>query len=380
MEDVLALVGEIYDAALRPESWDEVLASITAYIGGVSAMLLAQDFVNLEGQFFHHWNDDPKWTELFFAKYMKLSPLSPHLMMARGGDIVVASRLMPHEELRASRFFREWVAPQHYYDFVGVTLENTGGRGAHLTVAGLDDQGFITDEQVRRMATLAPHIRRAVLIGNVIEQQFRQSRDLAEVFDRLAVGIFLVRADGAITYANASAKQMAEEGDVVTSTDGVLRVGNPLAAAQFQHAVAAAAHGDAAVAQSGIAMPLQGRGALYVVNVLPLATGARTETGRAFGAQAAVFVRKSGIDLPNPIELAARQFDLTAAEVRILYSLMEISGVSAVADLTGLSEATVKTHVRHLFAKTGAKRQGDLIRLVAGLASPIAPSSPHVSP
>jgi DNA-binding CsgD family transcriptional regulator len=33
----------------------------------------------------------------------------------------------------------------------------------------------------------------------------------------------------------------------------------------------------------------------------------------------------------------------------------------------------VKTHLRHLFAKTGTSRQSDLVKLVARLASPIGP-------
>jgi DNA-binding CsgD family transcriptional regulator/PAS domain-containing protein len=375
MEDVLALVGDIYDAALNPDSWDQVLRKITEFIGGVSSVLLAQDFVNLEGRFFHHWNDNPDYTELFFSKYMKLSPLSPHLMMSKPGDIVVASRLMPHEELRASRFFREWVEPQQYYDFVGVTIENSGGRVANLTSGGLAQQGLITDDQVRRMTLIGPHIRRAVVIGDVIEQQFRIARDLAEVFDRLAVGIFLVRADGAITYANAPGRRLMEEADVVQSVDGSLKATSATAASQLQSAIASAGEGDAAIATKGIALPLKGRtGAAHVANVLPLASGERTETGRAFEAKAAVFIRKAGLDLPNPIELMARQYRLTAAEIRVLYSLMEMSGISAAADLTGLSEATVKTHIRHLFAKTGTKRQGDLVKLVAGLASPVGPA------
>ncbi|HVY20173.1 MAG TPA: hypothetical protein VHA70_08855 [Bauldia sp.] len=375
MEDVLALIGDIYDAALHPDSWEQVLAKITTYLGGVSSVLLGQDFVNLEGRFFHHWNDNPEYTELFFSKYMKLSPLSPHLMMSKPGDIVVASRLMPHEELRASRFFREWVEPQHYYDFVGVTIENSGGRVANLTSGGLDHQGLITDDQVRRMELIAPHIRRAVLIGDVIEEQFRIARDLAEVFDRLAISIFLVRRDGAITYANAPGRRLAEEGDVVVAMDGSLKATSAAAANQLQSAIAAASEGDAAIATNGIALPLSGRtGALYVASVLPLASGERTETGRAFEAKAAVFVRKSGIDLPNPIEVMARQYRLTGAEIRVLYSLMEMSGISAAADLTGLSQATVKTHIRHLFVKTGTKRQSDLVKLVASLASPVGPS------
>ena len=37
-----------------------------------------------------------------------------------------------------------------------------------------------------------------------------------------------------------------------------------------------------------------------------------------------------------------------------------------------LGENTVKTHLRHIFDKTGARNQVDLVKLVAGLSSPLA--------
>lgn len=38
-----------------------------------------------------------------------------------------------------------------------------------------------------------------------------------------------------------------------------------------------------------------------------------------------------------------------------------------IADLLGLSQATVKTHLQNVFRKTGTKRQSDLVKLVAGM-------------
>lgn len=45
-------------------------------------------------------------------------------------------------------------------------------------------------------------------------------------------------------------------------------------------------------------------------------------------------------------------------------------GVKDIADRMSLSQATVKTHLQHVFDKTGTHRQSDLIRLLLGLRSP----------
>jgi DNA-binding CsgD family transcriptional regulator len=51
----------------------------------------------------------------------------------------------------------------------------------------------------------------------------------------------------------------------------------------------------------------------------------------------------------------------------VLLAVLEGGGsVADLADSLGVSRATAKTHLKHLFEKTGAKRRADLIRLAAG--------------
>ena len=73
-----------------------------------------------------------------------------------------------------------------------------------------------------------------------------------------------------------------------------------------------------------------------------------------------------------PLEAIARQFALTGAELRVLVAVIEAGGgVPDIAAVLGLSEPTVKTHLRRLFEKTGARRQADLVRIAAGYSSPL---------
>ena len=53
--------------------------------------------------------------------------------------------------------------------------------------------------------------------------------------------------------------------------------------------------------------------------------------------------------------------------------LLKVSfgGVPEVAPVLGVSETTVRTHLRHLFEKTGASRQADLVKIVAAFTNPL---------
>jgi DNA-binding CsgD family transcriptional regulator len=120
----------------------------------------------------------------------------------------------------------------------------------------------------------------------------------------------------------------------------------------------------------GIAVPLTDGGERWLAHVLPLTSGVRRAADLARAATAALFVRKTGADLPSALQQVAQAYRLTPAELRVLHAIVEIGGVAATAEMLGISPATVKTHLQHLFAKTGASRQAELVKLVGQYADP----------
>jgi DNA-binding CsgD family transcriptional regulator len=113
-------------------------------------------------------------------------------------------------------------------------------------------------------------------------------------------------------------------------------------------------------------------GSRFVAHVLPLASLARHGAGIAFKAVAALFVRKVELDSGSYGASVARAFGLTPAEQRVLLAIVEVGGVPETAETLGVAETTVKTHLYRVFAKTGAGRQADLVKLAAGFSNPLA--------
>ena len=62
---------------------------------------------------------------------------------------------------------------------------------------------------------------------------------------------------------------------------------------------------------------------------------------------------------------AQTRFGLTRAEGRLLAALFEGCSVPQAAHRLGVARTTARTHLQRVFDKTGARRQGDLLRLVA---------------
>lgn len=69
LEQFSKLIGDIYDAALDPALWPEVLHATCDYVVGCAAMLNSQDFVTRSGQKIFSWGDNPEFTRSYFEKY-----------------------------------------------------------------------------------------------------------------------------------------------------------------------------------------------------------------------------------------------------------------------------------------------------------------------
>jgi DNA-binding CsgD family transcriptional regulator len=232
--------------------------------------------------------------------------------------------------------------------------------------------GLVDEEARRRMRLIVPHIRRAVLIGRVIELKKAEAATFADTLDGISAGMFLVDAQGCIVHANASGHLLLAGGSLLHAVGRKLSTHDTSAEQALHEVFLAAGNGDTAVGVKGVALPLRARdGDHYVAHVLPLTSGVRRRAGTNYRAVAALFVHKAALEAPSPPEVIAKTYKLTPTELRVLLAIVQVGGVPEVAEALGIAETTVKTHLGRLFQKTGADRQADLVKLVAGFANPL---------
>ena len=209
-----------------------------------------------------------------------------------------------------------------------------------------------------------PNGGRSDVIGNVIEHKSNETQGFSDLLDRIRAGVFVVDAHGGIIYSNKAANAIALTGDYLRASSGKLSAREPESNQLLQEAFRAAGDGDVAISNKSVAIPLTAAdGTRHVANLLPLTRRRAAEIDGS--ATVAVFVHKAALELPNPPELIASAYKLTKTELRVLLALVELGGGPEIAEALGVGNGTVKTHLRHLFQKTGAKHQADLVKLVA---------------
>jgi DNA-binding CsgD family transcriptional regulator len=366
-EELSLLIGDIYDASLDQALWPDAFTRIRDFLGGCATSLTTHSAITKTVDVHIMAGYEQHFFELYRDKYFKINPIFPTVMFFDLQRDYVLDDVLPRKEFCQTRFAKEWVIPQGLVDGVLSTIDTSPHDcTVFLTMRNLS-QGF-ADEAIRqRFSLILPHVRRAVLIGKVIEKYQVKAALLADSLDELASAMFIVDGTGRIVHANVSGNLMASEGNAVRAPNGRLHARDAAADQALLDIFTAAKDGDAALGKQGIAVPIMARDEeRYVAHVLPLTSAGRRKAGVSYGAVAAVFVRKAALDLPAPPVVIAKQFGLTQAELRVLFSIIEIGGVAEVAEVLGISEATVKTHLQHVFAKTGTGRQADLVKLVAG--------------
>jgi DNA-binding NarL/FixJ family response regulator len=363
--ELSAVIAEIYDAAIEPALWQQALASICRYVGGHSGVLFWHDAALQSSQALYFFNEDPKYTQLYFEKYLPMNPMFPAATFVDNGVVMNTYDIMPRSEFIKTRFYKEWVQPQGIEDALAVNLEKGIARTSLINVR---TEVAVSEPMRERMAALVPHLQRAVAIGRLFEQHKATEQALTTTLDHVEAAVFLVGAGGAIAFRNDPAQKLLEEAVLVRERQGALQ----FVASDMDRALGdllrLAANGDSSLGVRGVEVPLStSKETRWLAHVLPLTSGRRQGAGQVNRAVAALFIRKMAPNAPPPLEAIARQYNLLPSEVRVLDAVAKIQGVKELADFLGVSQATVKTHLHNLFRKTGTRRQSELVKLVAGI-------------
>ncbi|TGQ64137.1 helix-turn-helix transcriptional regulator [Mesorhizobium sp. M00.F.Ca.ET.186.01.1.1] len=368
-----SIIGDIYDCVLNPEDWAGVMTRITEAVDAAYSTIALASTGDNHGRFAAQSPWDPVQMRALQEDYD--FDAIPGLRAAVAGDVdtpVATLSLMSETELQQTPFFQNWAKPQGLREGCIVKFVHTPDRMGLLGCTTRASRGIITVEEQRFLALLAPHLRRASLIGDLLDQARITTSLYRQTLDHVAVPVVLTGANGAILHANGAADRMLSGQGPILSRNGLLQPQNPAIARSLLEAIASAAGEDASLGSRGIGLPVSAPGQPpAVAYVLPLTEGTARAAFRP--ACAAVFVSTTTSSSPLPEAVLTTLFDLTPAEARVLLRIGGGSTASESALSLGIGENTLKTHLNRIFAKTGTRRQADLVKLVSDMGTPLAP-------
>ena len=379
------LVHAIYDAALHPLRWPQVLERLCAAFESRSALLFTPLHGPAQGGFTFTHCISTATVERWSAKSIH-DDVYTQAAVRRGllvdGMAVNSDDLVPRVEAYASRFYQElWKPAGLSHGCMGVVFAGTDAR--HLPTAisiyrGPGDASFLPSH-VEMLRALLAHLSRSLgVMYHLRDSQLQMAASLAAL-DRLPGGVVLLDAAGHASFINRSARALFNKGDVVIQAAGhglaQLRLAPALRAQEpaFQSLMRRSLEPQSSTVQyfsdALVICHANGQSAC-VVQVAPL--GSEQSFGTTDGSRpsrAIVFLYSLESVAQVRPELLCELFSLTPAEARAALQLLHGGGVTEMAERLGVSANTFKTQLRVAYEKTHTHRQADLLKLLLSLTA-----------
>jgi DNA-binding CsgD family transcriptional regulator len=363
-DDAVTLIASTYDAALEPGRWPPLLQLISDHVGSHVARLSVGSSTQCIKTL--TWaGAQASDISAYEEHFSKLDPVVPAITTAVPGTVVTDSAVSG-STLERSEFYQRWARPQGLYKVALTKFLHDGDALGILVCASRSTTERKTGSEASQLLQqLAPHLQRAMRVYLRIGQLSVEQHAAIEVLNLLTHALFVVDASARVKFANLAAEALLACADGIGCDTHGLYASTTTLTSRLRALVAQAACDKLNVATGGaMLVERQSSKPAYQLQVLPLT--ARTTWARAVshGPAAVVLV----IDPKMPFESAGGQlralYGLTAAEARVACAVGRGESVRAVAEEFGVLPSTARTHLHHVFQKTGAGTQAALVRMV----------------
>lgn len=358
-----SLIDLIYGAAMDSSQWPAFLAQFSAAFDGNQSTFFSHDLDNLDANFHAYSGIAPEFVSSYVDYYSKKNIFVDKSKLVAEGEFISTESLVERRVYEQSEFFNDWVKPQGCREFATTNLARTDRVLTGITVLR-GDRPF-TDDEIGRWRMLVPHLQRAVQIHRQIHQAHIVGTATLDAFDRLAIGVIVARADATILFSNRQARRIIGMGRNLRVRHNRLAGETVRSTGLLQDMIAGVSdprRRDVDHSGGVLALPSRAHPPLSIL-VSPLrpdcpATSPLADHGALILVSDPVRRRPiSGADL-------AAIYGLTPAEAKLLSSLIEGRSIAEHAAVAGITVHTARTHLKHIFHKTGSRRQSDMVRHV----------------
>jgi len=359
--EILSLVGLIYDAALDASRWRLFLDAYHRAVDSEHCLIITNSDRGSKGSVL--CSSSCRFRESV-STYKSCSGADWFQSAANGhleGAIGFTNNFCFPEEL--GKKLGSELQSGFYHGMSGTFLRHKRVSSTIIALRSAE-HGPFGPAEIAVLRPLMVHLRGAAMLQFELSS-LRLKLDTFNIYlDRHPFPILLTDAAGAVTYANAAAHRILSIGDGLSMISGHISITPAHSQAAFTKALSEAAIGrDVSRRWIEVARPSNSSPYRLLLMPVPRAHHTRPESLHAEEPVVLILIvdSESGPDL-DPAVLRML-FSLTDAEARVAVKLAAGRSAEAVAREMAISVETVRTHIRHVLAKTSTGRQGEFISL-----------------
>jgi len=376
-ERVVPLVELIYAAATHPERWNGFITALSRDLGGAAIVMNMEIPNRIEPAAVYRIHSEAHYGEVFAELATRGKLPWPLAEMAKLERFVRSDEYLSSAELENTEVYRRYMKPQGFVSegqgghvFAAIDRRPLAAIGIYCREGGRQT----TRSDFAMLDRLVPHLRRAYAIHCELREAHYRHQVTTEVIDRFPVGVLLVDRDLNVVESNRAADRIAAQHDGFSIVDGVPRATGFVSSAGSSGLLAGSVSAEAGAAVTGNIFSIERPSGRQPYEALVAALlGAPQVTG-ARQPVAVVFIADPEDQHLRMPQVLATLYNLTRAELDLASLLSSGHSVEEAARARNVSENTVRSQLKKIFAKTGVNRQTDLVRLltasVAALETP----------
>jgi DNA-binding CsgD family transcriptional regulator/PAS domain-containing protein len=376
------LLDLIYSVVPDPTRWSEVLVGVSDHLGAVGGMLAhvpAPGSGKPVAQILGRLPEEPS---AIFREHYAWNPWTVAVARAPFGKAVSADSLIERGSIRKTAFYADVLRPWGHVDILDINHRSlaadgsVGGFGFCLSAAGAET----AQERVRLLDRLSPHLCRAFEASLWMEGRADGRRQMSVVLELMPNAALLLDGRGRIVQANNAAEALLRKSDgVAFDADASIQLVATLPAERQVLVRALREALDASIGKAGglfapVRVSRSSGAASLLVMPVPLPRPSFAFWDMIAPARTLVVIVDPAARSRTASSAIRAAYGLTAAEARV--ALLLASGVTGaqMPAMLGVTRATIKTHLKRCFEKTGVHSQAELSRLLT-LLPPTG--SPH---
>jgi DNA-binding CsgD family transcriptional regulator len=365
----LGLLDRLYACVAGDGGWSGFLAALAlaleAIVPGLFVLGVPGDVPVLVEQ----EALDPKWQEAFDSHYVKLDVRRPLIQQLEEGSTFRGQDVISDREFTRREFYNDFLKPQGLFHIAGgVFLKERGRIGVIRVLRARGARRFGVQER-GVLEGLLPHLKRAVAVQDRLAELSEGQRISETLLDRWTTGAILLDENGRVMWANERARSLVRGGEGLhLDRRGCIVAAHPEDDCVLRRLVAtAAAEGETDV--GGGALTLRRPGGRRPLSAMVTPIRAVNGLATSPSARVALLVTDPDAEVLKPVVAVQRHLGITPAEARLALALGQGRSVAQAALELGISEATARTQVKSILAKTGTHRQTELVKLL--LSAPV---------
>jgi DNA-binding CsgD family transcriptional regulator len=361
-------IKSIYDAALDWHAWPAALDGLADAVKASAAQFGSYNAATHSLQTVMP-RIDPDYAKSFVEYWATRNTVWQRSSGVPVGEVMRPEMFFAPGQWRRTDFFNEWYRPQRLDSLIGTNLLV---EGPVSTVVSILRKEPFTRAEIELFALLIPHVQRAVQLQLRLAVLEDKQSGSAEVLNRLRQGVLLVDESGKMRFANRAAEEMLADGAGLRISGGVVHAMRSNETSVLHRTIATsvdtAAHGAETATRRLRLSREDGRRPLSVL-VIPLRPQAPWI--RLYQPSAILFINDPERDVAVRSEHLRHEFGLTRAEAALALEILAGRGLQVAADRLQITLTTARTHLAHVFEKTGTSRQAELVRLILQSAGSI---------